>query len=497
MQFSFHTTRPGDSTPVIWAHSSDQAAAWIAAPAGLLPILNDFATRARFRGEAGTVRIWPLPPGSPAPAVLVAGLGPRSGSRGDVVERTTASAVRLARKEGFLDLCFEIAGPGSTAVETARQIGRGAQTGNYVFSRFLTDAAAAGKPVARIRLSGRTAADQKVRAALREGALEGQTLNDVRDLSNLPGNEATPKAIAAAAQKIARKTGLKCTVLNPEQLEKAGFRALLAVARGSRHEPRLIVLEHRGQAAYSKEKPLVFVGKTLTFDSGGISLKPGKGMEWMRYDKCGGMAVLAAMASAGALKLPRPAVGILVAAENMPDGNATRPGDVVRSLGGPSIEIINTDAEGRLVLADALAWAGKFKPAALVDLATLTGAVLICLGHEASALLSPHNALAQRLQALGETTGDRLWPLPLWPEYDEALKTPFADVKNIGDGTAGTIAGAAFLKKFVPKNVPWAHLDIAGTAWLESEKPWQGPGATLFGARLLIEWMRQTPKGDF
>lgn len=490
MKIDFYPDFPRFPAWVVWAFRKGDKTEW-AAPAELQPMLRAFAERANFRGDKGAIQVWPLENRKPAVVLLAVGLGPAAGLSGPGWEQAAAMAARQARKTGLSDLAFALAENGADPADQARRMARGARTGNYVFSRFLTDEKASGAPLSRLAFCGKAALNRSVQAAAREGDIEGKTLNEVRDLANLPGNEATPAVIADTAMSLARKYGLSGSVMTRPQLEKNGFRTLLAVARGSRNDPRLITLRHKGSPRYAKEKPLVFVGKTLTFDSGGISLKPGKGMEWMRYDKCGGMAVLAAMAAAGALKLPRPAIGILAAAENLPDGNATRPGDVVRSLAGPTIEILNTDAEGRLVLADALAWAAKqYNPKAMVDLATLTGAVVICLGHEAAGLLSPDETLSERLLALGRQSGDRLWPLPLWPEYDEALKTPFADLKNIGDGSAGTIAGGAFLKKFVPPGVPWAHLDIAGTAWTEKDLPWQGAGATLFGARLLTDWIR-------
>jgi leucyl aminopeptidase len=480
---------PPDAARVVFALPAGDGVEWLAAPAKLRPLLEDIRERTRFKGAGGTAVFWPLPPGAGASALIAAGAGTQADPAVGV-ERAAAAAARVARKNRIVSLAFDAdpAVPGVEADELAFRVGRGVQEGTYRFDPYLTDRAAIGSARERLVFSGAGAA--AAAAAARRGSKEGEVFNEVRNLANQPGNVATPAAIADVAAGLAKRYGLRCTVLGKRELERAGFRTLLAVSRGSRNDPRLIVLEHRGRRAAARA-PRVFIGKTLTFDSGGISLKPGKGMEWMRYDKCGGMAVLAAMAAAGALDLPTPAVGILAAAENMPDGNASRPGDIVRSLAGPTVEIVNTDAEGRLVLADAIAWAARFRPASIVDLATLTGAAVVALGHEAAALLSPDDELGARLRTLGERSGDRLWPLPLWPEYEAALETPFADLKNVGDGSAGTIAGAAFLKRFVPKGVPWAHLDIAGTAWEENDKSWRAPGATLFGARLITEWLKQ------
>jgi leucyl aminopeptidase len=233
----------------------------------------------------------------------------------------------------------------------------------------------------------------------------------------------------------------------------------------------------------------VLVCKTITFDSGGISIKPGKGMEWMKFDKSGGMAVLAAMLAAARLRLPVPVVGLLAVAENMPGGGATRPGDVIATRSGRTVEIVNTDAEGRLVLADALDYAAGLKPRAIVDLATLTGAAVTALGHVASPVMANHEPLLRALGEAGTRAGERLWPLPLFDDYAPMLRSPFADCRNIGDGTAGTIAGGMFLREFVPDAIPWAHIDITH-AWEENERGHTPVGATLFGAALLVEWLR-------
>jgi leucyl aminopeptidase len=491
MQIRIQTGPPADAGRVLFAWAGAGGAEWFASSRDLRPVLDEIRLRTRFKGTAGSALFWPLPPGAGAPALIVAGAGSKA-TAAVGVERAAAAAAQIARKNRIPALAFELSdGPAAKGLDAslfAFRIARGVREGDYRFESYLSDLTSTGPALQRIVFWGAGAG--AVAKAARQGAKEGAVFNEVRDLANQPGNVATPAAIADVATDLARRYGLRCTVLKRSELEKAGFRALLAVSQGSRNDPRLIVLEHAGKRP-SSQQPLVFIGKTLTFDSGGLSIKPSKGMEWMRYDKCGGMAVLAAMAAAGALSLPIPAVGILVAAENMPDGNATRPGDIIRSLGGPTIEILNTDAEGRLVLADALAWSKRFRPAAIVDLATLTGAAVVALGHAAAALLSTDDALSDRLRNLGERSGDRLWPLPLWPEYDSALESPFADLKNIGDGSAGTISGAAFLKRFVPPDVPWAHLDIAGTAWEEKETSWRSPGATLFGARLITEWLRQ------
>lgn len=330
------------------------------------------------------------------------------------------------------------------------------------------------------------------RAAVRRAFQTGSILAEIRNLANLPANELGPMELAAEVRRLARRAGLSCRVLDMAELKREKCGAFLAVAQGSRRPGCLIRLAYKGARRGARLRPLVLVGKAVMFDSGGLSLKPGKNMEWMKFDKSGGMTVLAAVLLAANRRLTRPVVAYLAAADNMPDGNAARPGDIVTARNGKSIEIVNTDAEGRLLLADALSFAAEEEPAAIVDLATLTGAAIIALGHEAAAVMGNDDRLVLELSLSGEAMGERLWPLPLWPEYLEPLRSPFAELKNVGDGAAGTITGGIFLRQFVPEHIPWAHLDIAGTAWLEAEKPHGVPGATLAGARLLADWCEQS-----
>ncbi|MFP4683331.1 MAG: leucyl aminopeptidase [Ectothiorhodospira sp.] len=304
-----------------------------------------------------------------------------------------------------------------------------------------------------------------------------------RDLANRPGNVCTPDYLAneAKALKKAHKD-LKLEVLDEEALEKEGMGALLAVGRGSENPPRLIVMDYRG--GRKGEQPVVLVGKGITFDSGGISLKPGEGMDEMKFDMGGAAAVLGAMKACAELQLPLNVMGVIAAAENMPDGRATRPGDILKTLSGQTVEVLNTDAEGRLVLCDALTYVERFEPAAVVDMATLTGACIIALGHQASAVLGNDAALVRELLAAGQQTRDRAWELPLWDEYQEQLKSNFADMANIGGRPAGTITAACFLSRFT-KKYKWAHLDIAGVAWKSGKEK----GATGRPVPLLMQFL--------
>jgi leucyl aminopeptidase len=277
-------------------------------------------------------------------------------------------------------------------------------------------------------------------------------------------------------------------VLERLELEQAGCGALLGVAPGSIREPRLIILDYRGGAAGAA--PLALVGKGVVFDAGGISLKPAEKMDEMKMDMAGGAAVIGACLAAALLKLPVNLVGVIPAVENLPSGSAIRPGDILTSLSGQTIEVLNTDAEGRLILADALTYVRRYQPRLVVDVATLTGACIIALGQHASAVLGNDPPLVQALRAAGEQTGERLWELPLWAEYDQQIKSEVADVKNTGGRPAGTITAAAFLQRFA-KGLKWAHLDIAGTAWIEQARPCHPKGASGVGVRLLTAFLRE------
>ncbi len=453
--------------------------------------LEAWMKAAEFDGAAAATA-WPAGMGNP---VLLVGLGPQKDFHAARWWRAWAAAARaLAKAAPVKRVSFEWPPEATFPMELDELAGLAAEGlgfGAYAFDTYKTKKTAGPLTLEWI---GPVLSAKAVRESVRRAEIAGETLRELRDLANQPANELSPLKLAARAKKLAREAGLSCRVWNQSALEKEKCGALLAVAKGSRHPGCLIRLAHAGRRG-SGLRPLVVVGKAVTFDSGGISLKPGKNMEWMKYDKSGGMAALGAVLLAARWKLPRPVIAYIPAVENMPGGAAARPGDIVTARNGKTIEILNTDAEGRLILADALTFAAEEKPAAIVDIATLTGAVIVALGHEVTGVMSNDDRLLLELMLSGEATGERLWSLPLWPEYDEMLKGQFADLKNIGDGTAGTIAGGAFLKQFVPDGIPWAHLDIAGTAWLESEQPHGAPGATLVCARLLADWAARSHKG--
>jgi leucyl aminopeptidase len=319
-------------------------------------------------------------------------------------------------------------------------------------------------------------------AGLEEGLAIAHGVSLAKDLGNLPPNVCTPTYLADQARELAKRYRMKATVLEAEDMEKLGMGALLSVARGSAQPPKLIVLEHRGGA--KAQKPVALVGKGITFDTGGISLKPASEMDEMKFDMCGAASVLGTLKAVGEMRLPINVVGVIPTTENMPGGRATKPGDIVTTMSGQTVEILNTDAEGRLILCDALTYASRFEPAAVIDIATLTGACVIALGHVASGLYANDEALAKEVLAAADAAFDRAWHLPLWDDYQEQLKSNFADFANIGGRPAGSVTAACFLARFT-KKFRWAHLDIAGTAW----KSGREKGATGRPVPLLTQFL--------
>ena len=325
--------------------------------------------------------------------------------------------------------------------------------------------------------------DATLKAALTQAVAIAQGMDLTKDLGNLPGNICTPTYLAARALALAKSyKSIKTTVLEEKDMQKLGMGSFLSVTRGSDQPAKLITLEYRG--GDKKQQPVVLVGKGITFDTGGISLKPGADMDEMKYDMCGAASVLGTLLAIAEMGLPLNVVGIIPTCENMPSGSATKPGDIVTSMSGQTIEILNTDAEGRLILCDALTYAAKFKPDTVVDIATLTGACVIALGHVASGLFSNQDALARELLTAGEESHDRAWQLPLWDDYQSLLDSNFADMQNIGGRAGGTITAACFLARYT-KDYRWAHLDIAGTAWKSGKEK----GATGRPVPLLTQFL--------
>ena len=332
---------------------------------------------------------------------------------------------------------------------------------------------------------------RKIEEGTKRGQIISQNVLFTRKLASSPGNVATPSFIAEKALYMEKEADIKTTVIEKKEMEKLGMGALLAVAQGSSEPPKFIVLEYNG--GKSQDEPYVIVGKAVTFDSGGISLKPSPGMDEMKMDMSGGAAALGAIRAAAMLKMPLNLVALVPATENLPGGRAYKPGDILKSMSGKTIEVLNTDAEGRLIMADALTYAERYRPKAVIDIATLTGACVVALGSHASALLGNNEGLKKDLLRAGDETGERVWELPLWDPYKKQIKSDIADMKNIGGKEAGTITAAAFLDKFTSK-YHWAHIDIAGTAWEKEGRPYIPKGGTGVGVRLLIKFLENSLK---
>ena len=420
-----------------------------------------------------------------APRVILVGLGEYHDLTAEKVREAAGNAARAIRDMGLSTAAILI--PMEATPEMIQAAVEGSLLALYQFNEHKTSTDDDEKK----QLESLTflAENEQIKVTIETAVGRGQAIANgtrlARDLSNQPANYLTPTQLAEKAQTVAETVGLNCEIFDKATLEEKGFRTLLAVAQGSVEEPRFIILEYTPDG--EGQDTVVLVGKGITFDTGGISIKGGGGMHEMKHDMSGAAAVIGAMQVIGQLKPNVHVIGVIAASENMPSGTAVKPGDVVTSYGGKTIEILNTDAEGRLVLADALGWVAQYNPKGVVDLATLTGAVIISLGHVAAGAMGTDQELMSKVQAAGVKTHERVWELPLWDDYDEGVKSKIADVQNIGDGTAaGTIAGGAFLKKFA-EGYPWVHLDIAGTAWGVKGSSYIPEGASGYGVRLLVQ----------
>lgn len=453
--------------------------------------LADVLNIGDFSGKKGeSLMLYPRE-AAPPKRVLLVGLGPREKFTLDIARQAAGRAGRHLLDLGVTRLMTSIHGLGVNGFAPdacAQATVEGVLLGTYRFSEFKTDGAQNGKPLDRFTVVySHRARARAIQSGVETGRITAEGTLLARTLSNHPGNALTPKVMADEASKIAKRANLTCQVFGKKEIEKIGMGAFLAVNQGSQEPPRFIVLEH----GHPSKKPgtIVLIGKGITFDSGGISIKSSDRMEEMKHDMSGAAAVLGAMQVIGTLNVPVHVVGLIPATENLPDGRAYKPGDIIPTLSGKTIEVINTDAEGRIVLADALAYASRYKPAAVIDLATLTGACVVALGHMATGMMGNDAGLISQIQRAGEVTGERVWPLPLWEEYHEQIKSEVADMKNTGGRPGGAITGAAFLQKFV--DYPWAHLDIAGTAWTDREQPYCPKGATGVGVRLLVQFVKE------
>jgi leucyl aminopeptidase len=424
----------------------------------------------------------------PAPRLLLVGLGERDSATPERLRRAAATVARRTRSLELREAAFSLpALPDTSTRETARAAAEGARLGLYRFDRHKSAANAHELETFWLVADEVALEEARAGAEIGEKVAGGSVL--ARDLANEPSNVATPEYLAQRAREIAEKYGMKLTVLDRAGIEAEGLTGLATVGRSSTNDPHFIVLEHRNG---NEAPPVVLVGKAVTFDSGGISIKPAAGMADMKFDMSGGAAVLGAMEAAGAMDLPLNVIALVPATENLPGGDAFKPGDVLEMHSGKTVEIVTTDAEGRLILADALSYARRYEPSAVIDCATLTGACVVALGNHASGLMGNDEDLIAEVKAAGETTGERAWPLPLFDEYTEQIKGDTADIKNSGGRGGGALTAGAFLKEFA--EFPWAHLDIAGTAYGKKGNAYTTNGGTGVPTRLLVEFLRgRTP----
>ena len=443
-----------------------------------------------MEGKLGKLSIIPIPGKKPAQRILLAGIGRREDLTKDTIRYVSGKIAQKIRELKLKE--FSIITPPNTItdqISSVSQIIEGVKMSLYKFEKFKAEKIDKSPDLTIIvSKSNKISKAIKVAETVADGAIF------TKSIANLPPNECTPTTLANFAKDISKKNKMKCTVISQPELKKKGFGGISAVGKGSKNEPKLITIEHNG--GLKTQKPIVLVGKAVTFDTGGISLKPGQSMDEMKFDKCGGCTVLGIMKSVSELKLPINVVGIIPSVENMPSGEAYRPGDIIKLYNGKTAEILNTDAEGRLILADALAYGEKqYSPKAIIDFATLTGACIIALGNNVAAIVSNNEQLTKKITDSSKTTTEEIWELPLTQDYMDMIKSDVADIKNMGIGrAAGTITAAAFLKNAI-KDTPWVHLDIAGVAWTQGaatkEKPYNPKGATGFGVRLILDYLQK------
>ena len=451
-------------------------------------LLTEALANDRFSGKEGQQALIVLPKGSDAKRAVLLGIGKSDGRTARNWETIGAKLYKAQASSGYADLDLFI-----EDAEAAARLAVGVQLAAYRFDTYRTKLKADQKPsLKKLTCVGSTASQAKRAFKPLEAAIAGTYM--ARDLVNMPPNDLNPETYADKLSELA-EFGVEIEILGEAELAKLGMNSMLGVGQGSRKESKLGIMKWMGGKAAAD--PAILVGKGVCFDTGGISLKPGAGMQDMRGDMGGSAAVVGAMLALAKRKAKANVIGLVGLVENMPDGDAIRPGDILTSASGQTIEVQNTDAEGRLVLCDVLWYAQtKFKPAAIVDLATLTGAIVIGLGHHHAGLFSNDDSLAEQLLAAGQAEGERAWRMPLGSEYDQLLKSKFADMRNIGGRAAGSITAAQFLQRFVNEGTKWAHLDIAGVAWVEGEKQATDPSwASGFGPRLLDRWIADNFEG--
>ena len=440
-----------------------------------------------INGEFDKIAIIPTNNQISAKRILVAGIGKKEKITNDTIRFISG---KIAQKADELKLKeFSIISPPSSIIEpssSSSQIIEGCKMSLYKFEKYKSK-----KESVLPNLTIFVSKSDKILKSVKNSEIISNGVIFAKSIANLPPNECTPSTLASFAKIISKENNMKCVVFSKSELKKKGFGGITAVGQGSKNEPKMIVLEYNGK---KNEKPIVLVGKAVTFDTGGISLKPGEKMDEMKFDKCGGCTVLGIMKTVSELKLPVNVVGIIPSVENMPGGESYRPGDIIKLYNGKTAEILNTDAEGRLILADALSYGEKqYSPKTIIDFATLTGACIIALGTNVAAIVSNNEVLKNKILESSRRTTEEVWELPLNDDYMDMIKSDVADMKNVGIGrAAGTITAAAFLKNAV-KETPWLHVDIAGVAWTQvgtKSKPYNAKGATGFGVRLILDYLQ-------
>lgn len=452
-------------------------------------LLREVIGSGDFQGKKGQIAVIYTRGVIPARRVLLLGLGKKEEFDLEKLRRAFSRAAQRARELNLENLAasVDIGDVERTPRCLAEALVEGAILGLYRFMPYKTEREESRSKIRELVIvedRGKVLGD--VMEAARRGEIVSGAVYFARDLASTPSNEMTPTVLAGKAKELSRRKGIRVSILGVREMKRLGMNALLGVARGSHEPAKFIILRYGG--APKKERPVVIVGKGITFDSGGISLKPAEKMHEMKADMSGGAVVLGVFKAVSELHLPVNLIGLIPATENLPGGGAYKPGDILRSLSGKTIEIINTDAEGRLLLADALTYAGRFNPAAIVDIATLTGACVIALGEDVIGMLGTDEKLKNQIRAAAEKTGEKLWELPLWEDYAELIKSDVADLKNTGGRAGGAITAALFLSRFVGK-YPWVHLDIAGPAWRKTGKPYIPKGASGIGVRLLVHYL--------
>ncbi|MFC3785275.1 leucyl aminopeptidase [Sphingopyxis italica] len=451
-------------------------------------LLGAAAAQARFDGAAGTIAETAAIDGAQAKRLLLVGIG--EGGEQDL-ERGGAALTAKLQTSGVAEVHVDFASTGQSDPDDVLAFAMGARLRNWRLDTYRTRLADKAKPSLKTVTIASPHGDLSDRWAANEAIAEGVALTQT--LVAEPPNILYPESFVERCQHLA-DLGVELEILDERQMKALGMGALLGVAQGSTRPPRLLAMRWNG--GNPGDAPVVFIGKGVTFDTGGISLKPGAGMDMMKWDMGGAGAVAGAIKAIAGRKAKANVVGVVGLVENMPDGNAMRPGDIVTTMSGQTVEVLNTDAEGRLVLCDAISWAQKaYDPKVIVDLATLTGAMVISLGHEYAGIFANDDKLAADLLAAGDASDNKLWRFPLSPAYDKLIDSPIADMKNIGPREGGSITAAQFLKRYVEDGVAWAHLDIAGMAWGDKDGPVYAKGATGYGVRLLDRYIAANHEG--